>query len=108
MNEVLQRIEIVLEHYGSTKTTLAKKIGMAQSTLSSQFLRNMNPSDYLIDSILEIYSDVRKEWLVKGEEPMLHSQMIDYGTNKLINIIGTLTETIKQQEQTIHNLSKLK
>ena len=106
MNEVLQRIEIVLEHYGSTKTTLAKKIGMAQSTLSSQFLRNMKPSDYLIDSILEIYSDVRKEWLIKGEEPMLRSQMLDEGTNKLINIISELTETIRQQEQTITRLTK--
>lgn len=106
MNEVLQRIEIVLEHYGSTKTTLAKKIGMAQSTLSSQFLRNMTPSDYLIDAIIEIYADVRKEWLIRGEEPMLRSQMLDDGTNKLINIISELTETIRQQEQTITRLTK--
>lgn len=105
MNEVLQRIEIVLEHYGSTKTTLAKKIGMAQSTLSSQFLRNMIPSEYLIDSIIEIYSDVRKEWLLNGEEPMLRSQMIDSGTDELITIISRLTETIRQQQETINKLT---
>lgn len=39
MNEILQRVDIILDLYGSNRTRLASKIGMAQSTLTSIYQR---------------------------------------------------------------------
>ncbi len=109
MNETLQRIEQVIDLYGTTKTTLAHKIGMAQSTLSSIFIRgNQNAIPPLADAILGIYADVRREWLVEGQEPMLYSQLRDDGTSLLIQTITNLSETVRQQQETIRQLTKTK
>ena len=106
-DETLLRIEAVLELYGSNKTTLARKIGMAQSTLSSIFQRgNKNAIPSVAESVLEIYADVRREWLIDGQEPMLKSQLESNGFTALHEIIRNLSETVKAQQETIAMLSQ--
>lgn len=107
MNATLQRIEQILDLYGSNKTAFARKIGMAQSTLVCIYQRGEGKSvQTMAESALEIYQDVRPEWLLHGEEPMLRSQLRNDGTEKLIDIINELSNTIRLQQETIDKLTK--
>lgn len=107
MDEILQRLDQVIELYGSNKTAFSRKIGMAQSTLTSIYQRgNGKAIQSMAESALEIYADVRPEWLMHGEEPMLRSQLRNEGTDKLIDIITNLSATIRAQQETISNLTK--
>ena len=107
MNEILQRVDIILDLYGSNRTRLASKIGMAQSTLTSIYQRgNMKSIQSVAESVLEIYADVRQEWLLDGQEPMLRSQLEESGFEALHEIISELTATVKSQQETIAKLTK--
>ena len=106
-DETLQRIDAVLDLYGSNRTRLAAKIGMPQSTLTSIYQRGNAKSVMAVaESVLEIYADVRKEWLLYGQEPMLRSQLEESGFAALHEIIRNLSETIKSQQETIAELSR--
>ena len=106
MNEILQRVDIILDLYGSNRTRLASKIGMSQSTLTSIYQRgNLKSIQSIAESVLEIYADVRQEWLFEGQEPMLKSQLEKGGFEALHEIIRNLSETIKSQQETIAELS---
>ena len=107
MNEILQRIEQVLDLYGTTKTRFAAKIGMPQSTMTSIFQReNDKAIQTMAESALKIYADVRPEWLLHGEEPMLKSQLNEQTNKELIEIISRLSETIRNQQETIKSLTE--
>lgn len=107
MNEILQRVDIILDLYGSNRTRLAAKIGMAQSTLTSIYQRgNLKSIQSIAESVLEIYADVRNEWLMYGQEPMLRSQLEKNGFEALHEIISELTATVKSQQETIAKLTK--
>ena len=107
MDEILQRIDQILDMYGSNRTRLASKIGMAQSTLTSIFQRgNKNAIPPFAESVLGIYADVREEWLLHGEEPMLRSQLEQGGFAALHEIIHNLSETVRQPQDTISQLTR--
>lgn len=107
MNEILQRIEQILDLYGTSRTRFAAKIGMPQSTLTSIFQReNEKAIQTMAESALNIYADIRPEWLMHGEEPMLKSQLKNEGPDRLLQIISELSETIRLQQQTINQLTK--
>ena len=107
MDSTLQRIDQVLELYGTNRTKFSQKIGMSQSTLSCIFARGEGKSiQPVAEAALQVFADVRPQWLLHGEEPMLKSQLTDQGTEKLIDIIASLSETIRQQQIVIGNLTK--
>lgn len=107
MNEILQRVDTILDLYGSNRTRLASKIGMPQSTLTSIYQRGNTKSVIaMAESVLEIYADVRKEWLLYGQEPMLRSQLEKGGFESLHEIISELTATVNSQQETIARLTK--
>ena len=104
---ILQRIDKILDLYGTSKTRFAAKIGMPQSTLTSIFQReNEKAVQTMAESALRIYADVRPEWLLHGDEPMLKSQLNEQTNKELIDTISRLSETIRQQQETINNLTK--
>ena len=107
MNEILKRIDQILDLYGTSRTRFAAKIGMPQSTLTSIFQReNEKAIQTMAESALNIYADIRPEWLMHGEEPMLKSQLKTKGPDRLLQIISELSETIRLQQQTINQLTK--
>lgn len=109
MEDTIQRIERILDLYGSNKTTLSHKIGMPQSTLSSIFSRkNAKSVRSVADAMLAIYADVRPDWLLYGQEPMLKSQLEQNGFSDLHKIIRNLSETVRMQQETINKLTQRK
>lgn len=64
MQTINERIGIVLERSGKTKTAFGESLNVSQQYIS-KLVRTGNPSELLIDDICEKYH-VRKEWLLHG------------------------------------------
>ena len=72
MQSINDRIRIVLESSGKSKTAFGESLNVSQQYIS-KLVRTGNPSELLIDDICEKYH-IRKEWLLNGpgnmEQPM--------------------------------------
>jgi transcriptional regulator with XRE-family HTH domain len=68
MQTINDRIGIVLEHSGKSKTAFGESLNVSQQYIS-KLVRTGNPSELLIDDICEKYH-IRKEWLLHGEGTM--------------------------------------
>lgn len=72
MQTINERIGIVLERSGKTKTAFGESLKVSQQYIS-KLVKTGNPSELLIDDICEKYH-VRKEWLLYGtgdpEQPL--------------------------------------
>ena len=68
MQTINDRIAIVLEESGKTKTAFGESLSVSQQYIS-KLIRTGNPSALLIDDICEKYR-IRKEWLTEGKGDM--------------------------------------
>lgn len=64
MQTINNRIEMVLERSGKTKTAFGESLNVSQQYIS-KLVKTGNPSELLINDICEKYH-IRKEWLVDG------------------------------------------
>lgn len=78
MQTINERIGIVLERSGKTKTAFGESLNVSQQYIS-KLVRTGNPSELLINDICEKYH-VRKEWLLYGigdpDEPLNRKEEI--------------------------------
>lgn len=78
MQTINERIGIVLERSGKTKTAFGESLNVSQQYIS-KLVRTGNPSELLINDICEKYH-VRKEWLLHGigdpDEPLNRKEEI--------------------------------
>lgn len=82
---LLQRVTKIKEHYGLNELQLANRLGMPQSTLNYYFKQNRMPSIDTILVLLNEFSDISAEWLLRGTGSMLVS-------DNLPPITGTETD----------------
>lgn len=68
MQSINDRIRIVLEYSGKSKTAFGESLNVSQQYIS-KLVRTGNPSELLIDDICEKYR-IRKEWLLNGTGSM--------------------------------------
>ena len=72
MQTINDRIGMVLERSGKTKTAFGESLNVSQQYIS-KLVKTGNPSELLINDICEKYH-IRKEWLVDGtgepEQPL--------------------------------------
>lgn len=64
MQTINNRIKMVLERSGKTKTAFGESLNVSQQYIS-KLVKTGNPSELLINDICEKYH-IRKEWLVDG------------------------------------------
>nr|DAZ16299.1 MAG TPA: nucleoid-associated protein [Caudoviricetes sp.] len=64
MQTINDRIRMVLERSGKTKTAFGESLNVSQQYIS-KLVKTGNPSELLINDICEKYH-IRKEWLVDG------------------------------------------
>lgn len=64
MQTINDRIGMVLERSGKTKTAFGESLNVSQQYIS-KLVKTGNPSELLINDICEKYH-IRKEWLVDG------------------------------------------
>ena len=63
-----ERIALLIEESGMTKTAFAQKLNITQPYVS-KLLKTGSPSDRLIEDICEKF-EISEEWLRNGTEPM--------------------------------------
>ena len=63
-----ERIALLIEESGMTKTAFAQKLNITQPYVS-KLLKTGSPSDRLIEDICEKF-EISEEWLLNGTEPM--------------------------------------
>ena len=68
MQTINDRISIVLERSGKSKTAFGESLNVSQQYIS-KLVKTGNPSELLINDICEKYH-IRKEWLLNGTAPM--------------------------------------
>lgn len=68
INTLQERIALLIEESGMTKTAFAQKLNITQPYVS-KLLKTGSPSDRLIEDICEKF-EISEEWLRNGTEPM--------------------------------------
>lgn len=108
---ILFRINNFRENIKMSKSSLAAAIGIEQTTLNNQFLGKRSLSLDLVINLLNTYSDLSAEWLIRGTGNMLISENIDSDSNldrinKLVDTITTLQDAINEKTKTIKVLEE--
>lgn len=75
---VKQRVQAVLQKFGSNPTQLAKMYNLNQKTVHNQINDNTQLSVSIILLILKTYPDISAEWLLRGTGSMIVSEKTEY------------------------------
>lgn len=108
---ILFRINNFRENIKMSKSSLAAAIGIEQTTLNNQFLGKRSLSLDLVINLLNTYTDLSAEWLIRGTGNMLISENINSDSNidrinKLVDTITTLQDAINEKNKTIKLLEE--
>lgn len=76
MDNFVNRLEFLLQHYEFTASTFADKIGVQRSSLSHLLSGRNKPSLDLIMKIYEAFPELNLYWLLKGEGEFLPENTI--------------------------------
>lgn len=68
------RISLIVEHSGLTKTEFAKRINVSQGLVSQMCSGTTKPSDRTISDICRVFN-VNRRYLELGEEPMFMPEL---------------------------------
>lgn len=98
---VLERIKAFLVKVNLTDNQFAKAINVPQTTVSGMFVRGGDPKTSLINSIIDVFPDLRAEWLLRGEGAMFKSEE-NHRVNEEENIgIGELMQIVRNFQNEI-------
>lgn len=75
---VKQRVQAVLQKFGSNPTQLAKMYNLNQKTVHNQINDNTQLSVSIILLILKTYPDISAEWLLRGTGSMIVSEKTEF------------------------------
>lgn len=107
--EIRNRITKLIEDTKLTRSSFAKAIGVRQSVIQSMYDNETAPSYKVLSAILETFSTLSAEWLMRGDGEMYRMPTMpkeEYMNNllSLTDTISMLQETIKNQQKTIEEL----
>ena len=105
MNEqpVSERIKILLEkYYYGNKASMGRSLGISGQAIADLIEgKKGGPSFPVLQKMLTIHSEVRAEWIILGEEPMLKAKVEIANTKTFVvssaNNIGDSTEISGEQ-----------
>lgn len=67
---MVQRIKAIKNALGISENELARRLGISQSTLNGYTLGKRTPSYEFAETVLNAFSDISAEWLLRGKGPM--------------------------------------
>lgn len=107
---MISRIRQLVSQMGLSTRAFALKCGLRQNTVSNQLNGMRELSLQTVMAILNSFSQVSAEWLMRGEgEPYKVAQPITAELdriNKLVDTIATLQDTINGKNDIIANLTE--
>lgn len=71
---VNQRIKSIIEVYSLNQKQFAETIGVAQTTISSFFIRGSKPSSDILEQIVLKFPQIDARWLLTGEGKMIKEE----------------------------------
>lgn len=72
---MVQRIKAIKNALGISENELARRLGISQSTLNGYTLGKRTPSYEFAETVLNAFSDISAEWLMRGDGPMYISDL---------------------------------
>ena len=108
---IIDRLQLVIEHEGLTVASFAKKIGVGDQTIRGIVIQKRNNPGYeLIYKISQAFDWLNIEWLITGEGEMTKSSKEDneLTKNSTTEIISYLREKDQKIEQLIEEKAVLK
>ncbi len=80
-SEIGSRIKELIFKMNLNQTSFAKSVGVSQNAIFKTVTGNTTPRLALIDSILKVYPQVNRDWLLEGEgEMFLNAPVADTPT----------------------------
>lgn len=108
---VIERIKAFLLKVNLTDNQFAKAINVPQTTISGMFVRGGDPKTSLINSMMDVFPDLRIEWLLRGEGTMFKSeenhrvsQEENIGVGELMQIVRNFQREIMKRDDEIDRL----
>jgi transcriptional regulator with XRE-family HTH domain len=97
---MVQRIKAIKDALGISENELARRLGISQSTLNGYTLGKRKPSYDLAESVLNAFSDVSAEWLMRGEGPMYISDIpTDSDTDEVLDLKAEITRLRAERDE---------
>lgn len=72
-----ERINKLISYYDITANELARRVGGSRTKVYNAINGKASPGFETIEAILNSFSDVSAEWLVRGDGAMMKSDMVD-------------------------------
>ena len=102
MVSINRKIREIISYYKLSDRQFALKIGVTQSVIGSMFQKDTEPSSKVIQLTASAFPEISLEWFIRGKGDMFKSQNKEIeGTNKLVDTIATLQESINAKSETI-------
>lgn len=105
MQNMIERIKKIINHYGLSDRAFAIKCGIKQNTFSNQINGVREISLQTINSILITFEKISAEWLLRGNGEMLLTSEQPTASNEN-DRLSKLIDTIAFQQDTINNLQR--
>ena len=108
-NDCLQRVMLIMKHYGMKQRPFAIKVGISPQTLNTTIVNDTKPSLSLIQDILRAFPEVSAEWLVLGDGDMIKppkedenwkvTQFIPVQNNELVDALKDHIASLKAENE---------
>lgn len=103
---MIERIKLLMQHYGLSVNAFAAKIGSNQVTINQQMNGDRKVSLDTVLKIINSFELISVEWLLTGKGDMFKSSANTESSITIGNISDRLLSIIESQQRTIENLSK--
>lgn len=105
---MVERVKAVIKHYGMTDRAFALTCGLKQNTFCNQLNGKRDISLTTIESILNSFSEISAEWLMRGKGSMFipSNNHEPENLSSLVDTIATLTSVVKSKDARIKELEE--
>lgn len=108
---MISRIKEIITYSGLSDRAFALRCGLAQNTLNRQLNGVRELSLSTVNAILNTFTDISSEWLLRGKGQMLLSEVNNDAQNiervtRLADTIANFQGTINEQMKTIQLLTE--
>ena len=100
---MISRIKEIITYSGLSDRAFALRCGLAQNTLNRQLNGVRELSLSTVNAILNTFTDISSEWLLRGKGQMLLSEVNNDAQN--IERVTRLADTIANLQGTINQVS---
>ncbi len=97
---MVQRIKAIKNALGISENELARRLGISQSTLNGYTLGKRTPSYEFAETVLNAFSDISAEWLLRGKGSMYISDIpTDGDTDEVLDLKAEITRLRVEREE---------